>query len=390
MRNKSNLLFIILIAAVALLINLRCRQPYISPAGSSATSYLVVNGTIDTWGDTCVINLSRTVKLTDSVNSIPELNAVVSVQGNDGTSYALTETGRGNYAYPDFSFLTSSAKQYRLNIVTSGGKTYQSDFVPVKNSPPIDSVYYTVNPTGIQLFSNTHDGTNNSRYYRWDYDETWVVRSYYDSYWELKTIPDVTVVQRSKPDQIDSCWISGKSSTIILNSSAKLSKDIITDNPVGIVGSTSEKLTSAYSILLHQYALTEDAFNYWQNLKKNTEQLGSIFDAQPSQIVGNIHCITNPSELVIGYISAGADSRKRLFVYKNALPYWQPQTPFVGCGLDTVLLADLHRLSAGAIPVSAVANGQGVVIGYDFATSRICVDCTLRGTNQQPSYWISK
>ena len=40
-------------------------------------------------------------------------------------------------------------------------------------------------------------------------------------------------------------------------------------------------------------------------MQKNAESLGSIFDEQPTQITGNIHSVTNPSEQVIGYVSAG-------------------------------------------------------------------------------------
>jgi hypothetical protein len=242
------------------------------------------------------------------------------------------------------------------------------------------------------VYSGTHDPKNNTRYYRWDYDEAWVVYSYFDSHLETVTIPKDSVVERPTQDEIDSCWISGHSSTLVLNSSAKLSQDIITDNPVAFVSSASEKLVSAYSILLRQYALTEDAFNYWQNLKTNTEQLGSIFDAQPSQIQGNIHCTSNPSEPVLGYIGGGVVTKKRIFVYKNALPGWRQVNPYdAGCILDTLALPDLPRLfETTAIPVDGIYNAHVVLIGYSIAVSRTCVDCTVRGTNRKPIYWISK
>jgi hypothetical protein len=50
-----------------------------------------------------------------------------------------------------------------------------------------------------------------------------------------------------------------------------------------------ERISSRYSTLVRQFAISPNTYNYWQNLK-NTEQLGTLFDAQPSQLVGNAHC----------------------------------------------------------------------------------------------------
>jgi len=79
-----------------------------------------------------------------------------------------------------------------------------------------------------------------------------------------------------------SCFAGDVSSNIILGSTATLAQAVISRTPITQVASTSEKLESKYSILVNQYALTNDAYTFWQNLRTNTEQLGSIFDAQPS------------------------------------------------------------------------------------------------------------
>jgi len=64
-----------------------------------------------------------------------------------------------------------------------------------------------------------------------------------------------------------------------------------------------------YSIEVTQYALTPEAFTYWELLKKNTEQLGSIFDASPSSSLTNIAAI-NSKDLVIGYVSVSTTTKK--------------------------------------------------------------------------------
>jgi hypothetical protein len=395
-------IYVILLATTGLMISLRCRSPYIAPASSTSVNYLHVEGVINTGGDTTLITLSRTVKLTDTANSTPELHATVSVVGSDGSNYLLTETGNGNYIYANFSFLNNSTKQYSLKIATSTGTIYQSDFLPVKNAPPIDSLYFQPNSNGLQIYSNTHDPTNNTRYYRWEYKETWIQESDYNSFFEAQTVPADTIVPRPANNQIYICWQTQNSSVIVLNSSAKLSQDIISQNPVTSIGSLSPKFAVEYSILLYQYALTSDGFNYWQNLKTNTEQLGSIFDAQPSEIQGNIHCVSNPALTVLGFVSIGAVTQKRLFIGGSQMPRAlgaHIPSPYGSCLLDTLYYDDpktnqndvAFLYLQTAIPINGFRSlFTGKYYAYT-ASTKYCVDCrALGGTNQEPSYWIYK
>ena len=214
-------------------------------------------------------------------------------------------------------------------------------------------------------------------------------------------------------DNIYTCWQADTSSTLILGSSAKLSQGVIFKNPVVSVEASAEKLSVEYSILVKQYALSADAYKFYENLKKNTEKLGSIFDAQPSEISGNIHCVTTPSEPVIGYLCIGKPSNQRIFIYKAQLPGWLSTSVYSGCELFTdfknrlpccyysisheggppINQVDLYINydkpgSNGYlyIPVSAIELPAHPPIGYTAATYE-CTDCTLRGTNKKPIFW---
>jgi hypothetical protein len=130
----------------------------------------------------------------------------------------------------------------------------------------------------------------------------------------------------------------------VIASSAKLSSDVIFQAPVTTILSTNEKISVRYSILLRQYALTKEAYEFWENIRKNTEQLGSIFDAQPSQLQGNIHCISNPTEPVIGFVTITNIQRKRIFIDNSQLPLeWYPTYPYY-CEADTALIYNPIKL----------------------------------------------
>src|SRR6185437_7325801 len=243
----------------------------------------------------------------------------------------LYEYKTGYYASP--GGLLDPSQQYRLKIVLADNTTYLSDFVPVKTTPAIDSIGYIEQNDGLQFYLNTHDQNNNTRYYRWAYEETWKFHAKYQS----GEVTDGTkIVLRNGNQDIFDCFAGDVSSDILLGSSAKLAQDVIFQSPLGFIPSTSEKIGVRYSVLLRQYALTSDAFSFWSNLKKNTEQLGSIFDAEPSQINGNIHNIKNLLEPVLGYVSACTVQKKRIFVDQTQLPVtWRTSYPY-DCSLDSI------------------------------------------------------
>jgi hypothetical protein len=49
--------------------------------------------------------------------------------------------------------------------------------MPVQNNPPIDSISWKRDEEGVRVFVNTHNPEGNTRYYRWEFEETWEIRS---------------------------------------------------------------------------------------------------------------------------------------------------------------------------------------------------------------------
>jgi len=382
-----------------------CKKPYTPPAITGNVSYLVVEGVINAGPDSTTITLSRTVKVSSANTSNPVLHATVAVESDGNVSYPLTETINGNYVSAGLNL--NVAHQYRLSIKTPDNEQYQSDLVPVTITPPIDSVGFNIvnDPVpGIQIYANTHDATNTVKYYRWDYNEAWKFHSKFNSYYVSN---GATLVLRTQAQEVSTCYTNDVSSNIVLGSAAKLSQDVIYQSPLAFIGSTSEKIEAEYSILVRQYALTADAYNFWVGLKKNTEQLGSIFDSQPSQINGNIHCITNSSEPVIGYVSVSTVPSKRIFIQSSQLPSWITTYPYA-CSepyccslplcthpfcLDTVNLgsgnfyAELIDQSNANVDDGIPPNGGDELPAYFFVVPRECGDCSIRGSTTPPPFW---
>jgi hypothetical protein len=376
---------------------INCTKPFAPKVTTTVTNYLVVEGVINmNIDDSTTIKLSRTVPITSAAGVVPEQGATVVIQDNQNQTYGLTETTTGLYVTGKLSL--DNTRQYRLNITTTDGKNYVSDYLAPEVNPPIDSVGYALQNNGLQVYVNTHNPQNTTRYYRWDYTETWHFHAKYESGWVTN---GTDMVPRTPSQSIYYCWTNALSNDIVLGSSAKLAQDVIYQQPIIFIKATSEKLETRYSILLKQYALNTAGYSYFSELRQNTEQLGSIFDPQPvTGLTGNLHCTTDPALPVIGYITASTVQQKRIFIDNLQLPaYFTPVYPFT-CGQDTAYYSDpkpphnnevLPYLieSPGNIESQALYQ-QGSSTPYAFLyTDRDCADCTIRGTTTQPSFWIS-
>jgi len=392
---RVNWKYILLIVGISY-IGLRCAKPYNPSVVAGNNNYLVVEGNINTGTDSTTINLSRTTNIASGITSLPELNAAVTIQDNENVSYSLNTNGDGSYTS---ALLTlDPARMYRLSITTSDGKIYLSDFVPATTSPAIDSVGYITQSNGLQIYVNTHDSKNATHYYRWDYNETWEFHAKYASNFITN---GTAIVPRT--NNIYQCWANDISNDIELGSSAKLSQDVIYRAPLTFIPSTSEKIEDRYTILVKQYAMTSAGYNYYSLLKQNTEELGSIFDAQPSTLTGNIHCTSSPNIPVIGYVTAGTVALKRIYIDYNTLPSNYITTYPYNCAEDTALYDDtrfpppqVNRVAALLIPLSSQIQSvitvaltkQNAVIGYLY-TDHDCGDCSIRGSTTPPSFWIA-
>jgi len=368
-----------------------CKKPYNPPIVSSDNHYLVVEGVINSGNDSTIINLSRTVKLSESVSTQLMTNYTVAVEGEQGNSYPLQSEGNGTYDIGPMHL--DPSQKYRLHITTPDGKQYASDYEVVKPTPPIDSIGFAPKSNYLQIYANAHDASNTTRYYRWDYSEAWRFHAKFQS----SFIVDGNMVRiRHADESIYYCYANDKSSNIVLGSSEKLTQDVIFQSPITTIPSDAEKLELRYSILLKQYALTKAGYQFWENLKKNTEQLGSIFDAQPTQLQGNIHNMNDPAEPVIGYISITNPQSKRIYINKGQLPNnWIEKYPY-DCGMpDSAFFSPkgggqnevlFYIIQGGGIAINAI-YGPSAILGYTYSSSQ-CADCTIRGKVKKPAFWV--
>lgn len=372
--------------ALAMILSLpACTDPFEAPGVAAGTPLLVVEGFLNAGTGATNVRISYSRPFSEETQSefVPIGHAAVSVEDEQGNSFTLQPVfGGGEYMAEDLPLI--SGRKYRLRITAGEGKEYLSDFVEVKPTPEIDSIGWELKDGGLQIYVNTHDPTNNTRYYRWEYDETWEFHTPYVSlykYSEERNEMDV----RSPEEMVNICWDSGFSTSIITGSTTRLSEDVVYKQPLLFAPWGSQKMSVLYSIRVRQYAMTKEAFEYWETMKKNTEEIGSIFDPLPSNLRGNIHNVADPSEQVIGYISAGSVREKRIYIDNDELPRDWNDPRF--CEIIDVRMDSLQYFFTDQVYLAISEWYEGLSLAGYKGTQRSCADCTLSGVTQKPDFW---
>jgi hypothetical protein len=378
MRNYRLALIIFLVPLV-----MTCIEPYETAVKNKNPNYLVIDGFLNSATGSGRFVLTRTTSLKDNNPPNAEWFAQMTIESENGERFNAINYDMGIHEFSGIPLQIDS--KYRMRILTANGKEYVSDFVPVLNSPPIDSITWGVENNQLNVFVNSHDDTGKSRYYRWFYNETWEYTTLYTS--GLKIV-DGIVYNRNPDELINRCWQSENSTDIMVGSTSLLDNDIVSKFKLLSISKGSIKTSTKYSVLVTQQVLSEAGYTYWNNIKKTTESLGGLFDPLPSQVTGNFHCLSNPSEPVIGFFEAGNFTEKRIFVKFSNLPSnFAFHQPF--CRIDTVLVEDVgNPRNPDSLIGTITPPGQLEIIGYSTAES-VCLDCRVLGNGYtyRPPFW---
>jgi hypothetical protein len=363
-----------------------CVEPYFPPTSDLNSHYLVIDAFLNGTSGSASVMISHTLPLYSTDEPAPEQGAVVTIQSDQGDVYILNPVSEALYSITGQDF--SIEKNYQLHIRTAQNKEYVSSIVPLKFTPPIDSISWVINENVLELNVNTHDDTGGSVYYRWIVSETF---EYVVPYPSSLIIENEIAVDRPDQLSIEKCWATEPLHHINIASSSHLSDDQISNFTVRMVDNADIRLSRKYSILIQQFSITEDAFFYWSNVKKTNETLGGLFDPMPGEVIGNIKCITDPNEPVIGFFSAALTDEKRRFITRDELPEDFVQFQHAHCEVDTIPPNWIRNIRDPDALISRAYRYEGgppVFVGYTTSVAS-CRDCRklAGGVTVKPDFW---
>ena len=357
-----------------------CLDPYTPPKSKGDSRFLVIDGVVNTTEGSATVKISRAVSLDNEVLSDPVAGAAVQILDDADAAVTLFAEDVGVYkAYFPFR----SGSRYRVQVDLDG-KTYESEPATMVSNVPVDSLRYEAGEDALRVRVYAHDETGNGdRYFRYSYDATYEYRSPYAS---LYTFNGGVPEYREPGDDIYSCWTTRPSSRILLASTEGLDRPVVAGLAIEEIPKGDKRLWFRYSLLVRQHALDEAAYLYWSRLKDVSQSLGGLFDPVPFSVQGNIRCVSDPDEQVLGYFSGGEVEEKRITIANTNLPLGYYQSGIGDCTESYVRIAELESIANRSVLLTR-ADYLGIfIIGY-FYTSPVCGDCRFGGgTNQRPPF----
>ena len=341
---------------------------------------LVVEGIITDKKEVYTVRLSRTLKFNEN-RPIMVTGALVEVLDDLGNLFTFTESSDGIYTSDTSSFVGVPGRSYMLMIQTDDGSNYASSSDLLKAAPPIDSVFHSYKEIslpdnellqGIEIFLDTNDPQDETRFYRWEWIETWEF-----------SVPYTKLGYEAR----EFCWASAPSDQIVIASTMQLSSDVVNDQLLYFVNNRSNRLLKTYSTLIRQYALTDNTYSFWRKIELLSEHTGSLFDPPPASVTGNVSNINIPNEPVLGYFQVSGVTEKRLFFKHEELPsLFRAPTEYEFCStVDVVGPGETYIQKGWIVMLRYLDLGIEHTILINYAA---CYDCTARGSNRRPDYWI--
>ena len=289
------------------------------------TGTLVINAHLTDQSGHQVIEISRSVTLL-MPSSDPVSGGFAELIREDGEFREFSEERPGYYGCDlDETFLQTGLS-YMIHVITPDGFEYESDFDRLRPVPEIDSIYYEVQSASYQTESDSTDGVrffidftydNESYdYIRWEMAETY---EFHNPHMEA-FIWDVDFSYYMLPDTSSPrvCYITNKLSEIHSMALSYLDFGIYIKKPFAFIPNIQQeqKLKHKYSVLIRQYSMGEEAFHYWNELKKTSQEQGFLFDRQPALLKSNIHNVNDEEETVLGFFSMSGVIERRAFAEK--------------------------------------------------------------------------
>ncbi len=355
--------------------------------------------------------------------------AQVWIEDDNQTVLNFDEASAGYYR-SESVFKGVTGRSYKLVFITESGQRYESDPELLIKSPEIEQIRHELisRPIdrsaefeqGLQFFIDSKDESGDAQFFRYEWNSAKKTTVPYPEQYKVRIIPDQNPLHTPRyiltphpQDRIpETCFELINSSRIILSNTLGLTESSALDVPAGFFSVNYLNFMERFTLEISQYAISQEAFNYYRLLKDFNETNGSLFDKQQGAFGGNMRSISDPDEVVLGYFEVGGLSRKRVFY--NFDDFGDALTKFSDvCETNTLnvhvteVQSDgviefvsqefFDRFGSGDFRIYDVANfemkewrpGSLSLFGDLLLASNFCVNCRNYGDLiLPPDYWI--
>lgn len=278
-----------------------CVERYTPEVDTEAQNLYSVDGDIS---DVCPAKVF--IEHASSYDDIHEdvSGATVTVVDDLGQREVLTDLNNGYYVGTQ---LGRVGRYYSLEITLPKGNKIVSAPELLKPSSPefelskeqsirheISDAGYNIIVEGIDINLSMNQSDVLSTYYYWTFQETY-------------PLSDPSISSEDVCFLTENIW-----GQFVLGESISLSVDVFSQNLIFL--ENQEKFAYGYSLEVIQHAISSRCFEYWSKVNEQINQVGSVFDPPPAQVIGNLRFVDTDQVPVLGFFEVYSIKRKRIYV----------------------------------------------------------------------------
>lgn len=232
--------------------------------------------------------------------------ADVRIIDDAGVSVQLKETQKGVYQTP-LSFIGVVGKKYQVKIMTLDGLSIASTLETLRTPVAVQEMGATfinapkVEDMRFDLRAKLQDAKATEDYY-------FIKRQDFIQF--LTTCPEPPPPPSPVPACDCKCWQAPQNTQPIL-----LQDFLVNGSAIPIpLGSVDYHDFTDWVVQLDVNTVDKSLYTYWKRQEDQRTLGGGIFDKVPAQIIGNLTCLNNPGQQVLGYFMVSGKTKTRLRV----------------------------------------------------------------------------
>lgn len=395
-----------------------CTEPY-ALQSQDFVDAIVVEATLTNELKKQEIIITRSYLL-EQLEATKETGAMVYITDSQGNRFNFTEEN-GKYV-SQTAFQALPEVNYQLFITTKDGKIYSSSNEKLPTVSPLQEVTTKVitksGIRGVSIEANSFDPSNTSKYYRYTYSETSKITAPKWNAYDLILLNNPRICFSANFGGFESigfqlrnyesqtCYKTYDSNAILLFNTTNLTEDRVANFPIRFISNEDYTIAERYSIEVTQYVQNFSAHSYYKTLKKISENGDLLSGNQPGLVKGNLQCLTNTAEPVLGIFEVASVSKKRIFFnFRDIFPSDSFPKYFIECeeySYDSLDFGKPDPRPGAEYPCGNGGQGTelrniirvGLMKYYSSSypifnmVKPMCGDCTTIGSNIKPLFWI--
>jgi hypothetical protein len=288
-------------------------------------------------------NLENSLRLPEPVSG-----ATVSIVSSINETEYLSEISPGIYQSSIGGIHGQPGVSYFLKIVAASGE-YQSETQTLVSAGSIDDVFFEFSPNEIinqdgsetmdafKIYINSRGIAGNPNLYRWRWTGVFKVRSFPELYTiggpndviPLTPVPwpcsgyvyQDKILKKISECECCTCWSYNYCTSALVSDNRFLIGNEFRKIEMGDIGITPMNFYERYYIEVEQLSVSEKIYDFWRLVESQQKALGSLFQLNAVRVLGNIKCISDPKEVVLGIFAVSGVTKKSIYINPEDVPY---------------------------------------------------------------------